>query len=58
MLALAYHLDLDFELAVVNLFGGGNKTPASRALNPNEKMPREPGAFDRMLVLDRGKNPA
>jgi glutathione S-transferase len=46
VLALAYHLDLDFELRPVHLFKGDNKTPEYRALNRNEKMPvLEDGSF-------------
>ena len=46
VLSLAFHLDLDFELRVVNLFAGENKTPAYAALNPNAKMPvLEDGSF-------------
>jgi len=46
VLSLAYHLDLDFELKLVHLFKGENKTPAYRALNLNEKMPvLEDGSF-------------
>lgn len=39
VLALVNHLGLDCEVAIVDLFGGGNQTPAFKALNPNGKMP-------------------
>ena len=39
VMALANHLGLDCELAIVDLFAGGNTTPEFTALNPNRKMP-------------------
>ena len=39
VLALVHHLGLDCEVAIVDLFSGGNQTPAFKALNPNGRMP-------------------
>jgi len=39
VLALAHHLDLDFETRVVDLFKGEQNTPEFAALNPNKRMP-------------------
>ena len=39
VLALAGHLGLDCEIALVDLFAGGNQKPEFTALNPNGKMP-------------------
>jgi glutathione S-transferase len=39
VLALAYHLDLDLEIAMVDLLAGGHQTPEFKALNPNVRMP-------------------
>lgn len=39
VLALAYHLDLDLEIAIVDLLAGGHQTPEFKALNPNVRMP-------------------
>lgn len=46
VLALASHLELDHEVAIVDLLAGGNQTPEFGALNPNRKMPvLEDGGF-------------
>ena len=39
VLAVARHLDLDFELVPVDLLNGANLRPEFVALNPNKKMP-------------------
>jgi glutathione S-transferase len=39
VLALAHHLDVDFEMAIVDLLSGGSQTPEFKKLNPNGKMP-------------------
>ena len=39
VMALVFHLDLDCELPVVNLFAGEQHRPEYAALNRNEKMP-------------------
>jgi glutathione S-transferase len=39
VLAVLRHLGLDSEIALVDLLGGANLTPAFAALNPNRKMP-------------------
>lgn len=39
VLALANHLGIASEMAIVDLFSGGNQTPEFKALNPNGKMP-------------------
>ncbi len=39
VLATAHHLDLPFELVMVDLFKGDQNSPAFAALNPNQKMP-------------------
>jgi len=46
VLALAFHLDLDFEMRIVNLFKGEQHTREYAALNRNERMPTlEDGDF-------------
>src|SRR5262245_51774136 len=39
VLSVAFHLDLDFEMRVVNLFKGEQHTREYAALNRNERMP-------------------
>ena len=39
VLAVARHLELDFELCPVDLLNGANLRPEFTALNPNKKMP-------------------
>src|SRR5262249_51222656 len=39
VLATAHHLELPFELVLVDLLKGGQKSPAFTAINPNQKMP-------------------
>jgi len=39
VLALARHLNCDFEIAIVDLFKGEHRTPGYAALNPNMRMP-------------------
>src|SRR5689334_875510 len=39
VLALAHHLGVDFEMAIVDLLSGGSQTPEFKKLNPNGKMP-------------------
>lgn len=39
VLAVARHLDLDFDLCPVDIPNGANLTPEFAALNPNKKMP-------------------
>lgn len=39
VLATAHHLELPFELVMVDLFKGAQKTPSFTAMNPNQKMP-------------------
>lgn len=39
VLATAYHLDLPFELVMVDLLKGVQKSPAFTAINPNQRMP-------------------
>jgi glutathione S-transferase len=39
VLAVARHLELDFELCIVDLFKGENQTPEYARLNPNRRMP-------------------
>jgi len=39
VLAVARHLDLDFDLCPVDIPKGANLTPEFAALNPNKKMP-------------------
>jgi glutathione S-transferase len=46
VMSLAFHLDLECEMRIVNLFAGENRTPAYTALNRNQKMPvLEDGAY-------------
>lgn len=39
VMALASHLGIECEIAIVDLFSGGNQAPAFKSLNPNGKMP-------------------
>ena len=64
VMALAFHLDLDCELRIVNLFAGEQHKPEFAALNRNERMPvLEDGSFvlwesNAILVYLASKKPA